>query len=195
VLAACVVLATALPALADGDPASDYLIVQSVFAPFDGSVPDAKVTALNELIQTAKARGFRIRVAMIGGPQDLGSVTALWRRPQQYAQFLGQELFYVYKGRLLIVMPTGYGISRSGKPLPAEAKILRTLPTPAAAGSDLGTSAIAAVRHLASPTGVKLAAPKAPKSKASSDRLKILLIAVAVVLIVAITVLPRRRRR
>ena len=60
---------------------------------------------------------------------------ALWRQPQKYAQFLGQELFYVYKGRLLIAMPNGYGIYQHGKRVTTERKLLDKLPPPGERGS------------------------------------------------------------
>src|SRR3954453_23411029 len=112
--AACV----AVPAAhADGDPASDYLLTQNVFVPFDGKVPKEQADALNAVVLDAKKKGYTIRVALISREFDLGAVPSLWRKPKTYARFLGQELFFVYKGRLLVVMPNGYGVSRAGKPL------------------------------------------------------------------------------
>src|SRR5262245_48170672 len=101
------ILALALPAAAraDGDPASDFLITQDSFIPTDANVPASTVESLNALLQEARDKKYRMKVALIASPSDLGAVTPLWRQPQRYAQFLGQELFYVYKGRLLIVMP------------------------------------------------------------------------------------------
>ena len=49
---------------------------------------------------------------MIATNSDLGSIAALWRRPQLYAQFLGRELSLVYHGELLVVMPNGFGVVR-----------------------------------------------------------------------------------
>src|SRR2546422_211870 len=134
IAAAC--FAAAVPGLAraDGDPASDFLVTQDVFLPFDVKVPVAEAGRLTTLVAAAETHGFRIKVALIAGPGDLGSVTALWRKPQQYAEFLGQELYYVYKGPLLIAMPNGYGISRRGKPVASDRKLLDALPLP---GRDL----------------------------------------------------------
>ena len=54
---------------------------------------------------------------MIASPTDLGSVTELWRQPQNYARFLAQELSLLYRGPLLVVMPNGYGRYRLEGPL------------------------------------------------------------------------------
>ena len=61
---------------------------------------------------------------MIASSYDLGSITSLWRKPRTYARFLGAELQFVYKDRLLIVMPNGFGISRQGQPVDRE--VVRT---------------------------------------------------------------------
>lgn len=51
---------------------------------------------------------------MIATRSDLGSIGALWRQPQLYAEFLGRELSLVYHGEVLVVMPDGFGVSRDG---------------------------------------------------------------------------------
>ena len=102
-------LAGALPhaARADGDPASDVLLAQPLYLPQDASVPPAEQTQLASLLAAAHQAGYDVRVALIAQPADLGSITALWRQPQNYARFLGQELSLNYTGALLVVMPTG----------------------------------------------------------------------------------------
>jgi hypothetical protein len=179
-------------ARADGDPASDYLLGQDVFFPFEVKVPAAEAARLSKLVADAKARGFPIKVALISGPADLGSVTALWQKPQQYAQFLGQELFFINKGPLLIVMPNGYGVSQAGKPLPAARKVLDGLPPP---GADLAATATTAVRKLAAVRGIELPAPSGSSgSSRNRDRLMIAAAAAAAAVVVAVVALLRRRR-
>jgi hypothetical protein len=200
VLAAATLLAGALApaALADGDPASDYLIGQPVYVPpTDKNVPLSDAGLLDLLVTDAKRRGFTIKVALIGTPTDLGSVTSLWRRPQRYAQFLSEELFYVYKQPLLIVMPNGFGIARRGKPLPAERKLLDAIPVAAGGISNLPVAASGAVQRLAAARGLHLAAPKAPDTarRESHDRVTIIVAAVAVLLLLAAVALARRRWR
>ena len=71
---------------------------------------------LAALASDAAQEGYPIRIALIGSPMDLGSVTALWAKPQQYARFLGAEVSFAYRGRLLIVMPEGLGTYQLGHP-------------------------------------------------------------------------------
>jgi hypothetical protein len=97
IAAVLVVALLAAPiARADGDPASDYLLGQPTFVPPDDGVPKAYADQLNATVAEAKARGYTIRVALIGTRYDMGSVTVLYREPKRYARFLGQELFLVY---------------------------------------------------------------------------------------------------
>src|SRR5581483_5400167 len=124
-LAAAVVVPAAH---ADGDPASDYLIAQQVFYPYYSNVPKATLKQLQDTVAAANKKGFTIRVAVITSPYDLGSVSALWEKPQPYCRFLSQELSFAYKGRLLIVSPKGYGFVDKTKPVPASLALVRRVP-------------------------------------------------------------------
>jgi hypothetical protein len=108
VLAAAAALAVPR-ALADGDPASDVLLTRSVFVPYGAPVSQAVVTQLETVVARARKAGYPIKVAIVRVPYDLGAVTSLYGKPQVYARFLGRELMFLYRGRLLIVMPQGYG--------------------------------------------------------------------------------------
>ena len=121
-LVACLVCvaALALPAavLADGDPASDYLIVQDAFLPYPP--PDAAADAeLSAALAAVRHEHGRVKVAVIATPNDLGSVSSLFGRPGDYARFLGLELRFAYGAALLVVMPAGYGFYNDGKLTPA----------------------------------------------------------------------------
>ena len=111
VLVLCLLIAAvATPAArADGDPASDFLLTYQVFYPYYTNTPKATLERLKETVADANKRGYKIRVAVITSPYDLGSVSALWGKPQAYAGFLAEELAFVYRDRLLIVSPKGYG--------------------------------------------------------------------------------------
>jgi hypothetical protein len=112
---ACALAGAAAPrALADGDPASDVLASQQLFLPSDGGFPESQAGQLAALLRSAHRGGYRIRVAVISSRADLGSVTELWRKPQLYEQFLGQELSQVYSGTLLVAMPDGFGVGPVG---------------------------------------------------------------------------------
>src|SRR5207248_5654461 len=99
---------TSPAARADGDPASDVLYFQDVFLPYAKPSADAS-KQLGTTVAAANKAGFRIKVAVIRSEQDLGSVPSLFNRQDIYARFLGTELKLFYTGRLLVVMPAGYG--------------------------------------------------------------------------------------
>ena len=117
-------------ARADGDPASDVLLSQSLFLPQDAGVPATDQTQLASLLAAAHRADYNLRVALIAGPADLGSVTALWRQPRNYARFLGQELSLNYTGALLVVMPDGYGFYRPRGASASEQSVLNQLTPP-----------------------------------------------------------------
>ena len=52
-------------ALADGDPASDVLASQPLFAPADGGFAQSDLARLNGLLSSAQRQGAPIRVALI----------------------------------------------------------------------------------------------------------------------------------
>jgi len=156
-------------ARADGDPASDVLYAENVFLPQDASMSPNQQAQLGALLQAAQRSGYRIKVALIASPTDLGSVTPLWDQPRNYALFLGQELSLVYRGVLLVIMPNGFGLYGPG-PVAAEQSALGGLHPPGAGG--LGTAALTAVERLAAASGYRLAIPNgvvAPSSTAGSS--------------------------
>ena len=145
-------------ARADGDPASDVLSTQQLFLPQDAGVPTAQQVQLAALLQETASDGYPIRVALIASPADLGSVSALWRRPHNYALFLGQELAYTYRGRLLVVMPDGFGFYGFNRAAANERAALAA--TRPAAGA-LGGAVLTAVQRLAAAAGHRLPLPSA----------------------------------
>lgn len=145
---------------ADGDPASDVLTQQALFLPQDAGLTATEQAQLAGLLQTATRSGYQLRIAIIASAADLGSVTELWRQPQTYAKFLGQELSLVYNGPLLVIMPDGVGVYHFNRPAAAEQSALASLPAPAA-GARLGAVALAAIQHLAAAAGHPLPTPSA----------------------------------
>jgi hypothetical protein len=199
---ALAVLAAALAvpsALADGDPASDYLITQPKFLPFDAHVAKAQANELTGLLAAAKKKGFEIRVAVISSKVDLGAVPILYGKPQTYAHFLGQELFYWYKHHLLVVMPAGYGVYNYKLAPAADLKTVAALPPPRTTdGTKLVEAANRAVRALARQHGVALPADSAAGSgsSTSSDRIVLgIAVAGALALVAAYFLLRRRLAR
>jgi hypothetical protein len=197
VLALAVLLAALLAtpsARADGDPASDYLISQKVFFPYDLKVSPAAQQQIAALVDEANRAGFKIRVAMIWSSYDLGAITGLWRRPQTYARFLGAELKYVYRDRLLIVMPNGFGFNHPGHAATKEyATLSKIAIQPGPTGFVDATRT--AVQRLAAASGVKLTGAVTVKGDSQNrDRLIIVLGAIAALLVaIALRLVLRRR--
>ena len=173
-------------ARADGDPASDVLATQTAFLPQDAGIPLAQQSQLTKLLRDAASSGYQIRVALIATRSDLGSVTELWRRPQTYAQFLGQELSLVHRGPLLVVMPGGFGFWSPVSNGASERSVLRAVHVPP--GPDaLAAGALAAVQHLAAAAGHDVAIPPPSASVAgrrSSDTTAVVVFALGAALIV-----------
>ena len=192
-VAAALTFAMAPSARADGDPASDYLITQKVFFPYDLKVPPAQQQQLVALVDEANRAGFTLRVALISSSYDLGSITSLWQKPQTYARFLGAELKYVYKNRLLVVMPNGFGFNRPGRSAAPEYAVLAKIPVkPGPTG--LIDSSLAAVQALAKASGVTLSGTTSARpSSRNHDRLIIVIAALAALAVAVVLRLVLRR--
>jgi len=197
-IAACLLAAVAAQsARADGDPASDYLLGQKVFLPYDAKFPPRQAAELTGLIDAANKAGFKIRVAILWSDYDMGSVTVLWRKPRTYARFLGLELGFVYKQRLLIVMPNGFGFNWPKHPTAAEYALLERIAIPRGAPGLL-TAASAAVTKLAAASGVTVAAPgrvTTPAQRNAHDREIIIAAALAALALAAAARYLLRKRR
>jgi hypothetical protein len=210
VFALSLALATPRSALANGDPASDVLATKDVFVPGEfnsapptGLLPSNRVAQLRALVADSRAHGYRIKLALISAPSDLGLVYQLWHQPGRYASFLGQELraFWNYRGRLLVVMPNGYGIYHDGRSVAGEEKILDKLSLPSGP-LDIARASENPVLRLASDRGVKLTLPPLPKPaepKDSNDHRDLAWLAAGGLLLIAVAaaavVFIRRRRR
>ena len=138
------------PARADGDPASDILLIDNVFLTYSVDVSPAAKTALQQEVAKLNKAGFRVKVAVIADPADLGAVPSLFGKPQVYAKFLAAEIAFQYTNRLLVVMPNGFGFWRSGKSIVREKKILARLKVKQG-GDGLAYSAVTALKALAKP--------------------------------------------
>ncbi len=163
VLAAVAAIA-ALPASsarADGDPASDTLLEQSVFYPYNAPSRPAQL-ALQQVVDRVYARGNRIKVAVIYDQADLGSLPSLFGHPGDYAQFLGIELGLWYVGPLLVVMPAGFGVYDGGRSTAGEDAVLRSVHVDASSPDGLTQSATAAVQHLAAASALDSTDIRAP---------------------------------
>ena len=194
-LVALAVLAFApAAARADGDPASDVLLLQDSYLPYAPPVSKDVANVLGTLLKQAKAKGFNLKVAIIGSQQDLGSVPQLFGQPQNYADFLEREIAFNSKKMLLVVMPAGYGVSA----LPQGAgAALNGLHAPASANpDDLARSAIDATVLLAKAAGHPLPKPSVPGGGGGgSSASPVLIFGVPVVLLAVAGVLMTLKRR
>jgi hypothetical protein len=184
-------------ARADGDPASDYLLAQQVFLPYASSVASQAQKRLVGTVAAANRRGFPIRVALIPTSFDLGSITELWRQPKTYARFLDTELSFVYKGRLLILMPNGFGFAWLHHSTSSEYQVLDKVPI-AASPSGIMAAAQTAVQRLAAASNVRLAATAASGDTSQNQFNPILIVAIALTvgaLTLGARFLTRRRAR
>jgi hypothetical protein len=155
-IAALAVLAPA--ALADGDPASDFLLSQASFlSPYDGKIPTSQQKRIEAMLQSAKEQGFPLKLAVIVTRYDLGAVPILFRKPQTYAKFLAQEDFYFWKDELLVVMPNGYGLYKLKGLPPADKAVIAKLPKlDTTDGPELATATEQAITALAARRGLTL---------------------------------------
>lgn len=193
ILCLAVTAAGAPRALADGDPASDILLAENVFYPYTPPTAVALQRDLDGATAAAARVGVPVKVALIASPVDLGVITALWQRPQEYAEYLDEEISFGSPQPLLVVMPDGYG----GRSLtPREVRALASLPAPAGRTSDdLATAALTAIRRLAAADGhpIPLAATAAGDGGDSLLLLTLLTLA-ALIIAGAVSAVTLRRR-
>lgn len=186
VVAAAAVVAVPA-ARANGDPASDVLITNQVFVGPEVPVPQSDQDTLTKTVAAANERGYPVRVALIAFTGDLGTAVSLWGHPRDYAKFLGSELAFAYAKRLLVAMPSGFGVYHGRKPVAEERRALAAVnagKTPA----ELTRSTTRAVRALAAQQGIALPSFE-HRSTATRDRV---LIVAAGVLFLLIVLVPGR---
>ena len=141
---------------ANGDPASDILLQSKIYFPTQ-RVGVQEATDLKKIVASANAKGYAIRVALIEDESDLGTVPNLLNQPQKYSEFLGPEIRFVYKGDLLVVMPTGLGLTTTDQTVPP-AKAIEGMQVEAGGSPNgLALTAGEAVAALAKASGHPLA--------------------------------------
>jgi hypothetical protein len=194
VLLAALALLVPGAARANGDPASDVLLTDQVFLPFEAPISDSAKKDLRDTVSEANKKGFKIRVALIAFTSDLGTATALWGHPQDYSKFLAKEIAFVTTDPLLVSMPAGFGFYDQGRPVASEQQVLAKVKR-GRVPTELAESTTAAVRALAAAKGITL-----PKSfSGSSDTRDRLILGAAVLALLLVLVFPaglvRRRRK
>jgi hypothetical protein len=177
---------------ADGDPASDVLLAQDAFYPYQPKVSPALEAAMEKALRAAgRAGALRMKVAIIGAPEELGLVPKFFGHPQAYAQFLDREISFNQQQPLLVVMPAGFGV------IPANlAKELAGVPVYAQQHSyGLTRSAILAVVALARVQGHPIATPAISPASSSSSAPALLVFGLPAILLAVAGVVVMRRGR
>jgi hypothetical protein len=186
IVAAAVLLCAPAAARANGDPASDYLLVRHVFLPFNAKVDAGAHARLNDTIAAANKAGYAIKVAVIGTRYDLGTAFSLYNKAERYAEFLGLELSFQYTGHLLVVMPNGFGVALNGRKDPPGIRAVAGLPGPGTDATKQVEAATTAVRRLAAAAGHPL--PAGAGSGGSSKTRDRIVIAAGVTALAAVLV-------
>jgi hypothetical protein len=163
-------------ARADGDPASDVLLTDNVFLSFQSPYGSAEGRVLEGLAKDAKRQGFPMRVAVITQIADLGAIGGLYGKAQRYADFLGSEIRFVYRGTLVVAMngkPGGFGVHGPGATAAARRALARMkLPRTPLTAAELARLAAVAMQRVAAASGHHLALPSgATTTKKTSTRL------------------------
>jgi hypothetical protein len=185
VLAAALAATAAGTARADADPASDVLLTQNVFLSFQSPYGSAEGRALDGLAKEGKRQGFPMRVAVITQIADLGGIGGLYGQAQRYADFLGRELTFVYRGTLVVAMngkPGGFGVHGPGATPAARRTLARMkLPRTPLTAAELARLAAVAMQRVAAASGHDLPLPSGAtttaKKKTSTRLLDVFLIA------------------
>jgi peptidoglycan-N-acetylglucosamine deacetylase len=179
-------------ALADADPASDILLAQNAFYPYQPPVPHALEATMETVLRSAARAGLPLKVAVIGSREDLGAVPEFFGHPQQYAQFLDKEISYNNRPPLLVVMPAGFGVVAAGPPNALAGLKLDTQHS----SYGLVRSAILAVVSMVRATGRTIATPSIPPNSSAGGSPGILFaIPAALLVLVGLAALRRRGSR
>jgi hypothetical protein len=190
----------ALPsfAVADGDPASDVLIANTLYTPVAQKISPPVLAELQTTIREANAGGFKVRVALILDRTDLGAVPQLFGEPVKYVKLLASELVYAWKGAVVAVQPSGVGV-QNVEPLAPAQKLADSVAVAKPASADaLAEAANTTIRKLAAEDSVTFTAGGSTSSKDSTDSttriLGGVLIVVLILLFIGQIVIRRRAR-
>jgi hypothetical protein len=191
------VLVTAAPAvLADADPPSDVLLLQSVYYPYQPPVSDKLRRTLDSVVAASQKAGYPVKVALVESQVDLGAIPQLFGKPAEYAPFLGREIAFKSKNPLLVIMPAGIATNNvSAKAQQA----IQGIKIDASKESDgLVAAAIEAIPKMATASGHPVAAVPVPSSgggKKAGGGTSPLIVFGAPVLLVALAALVAALRR
>jgi hypothetical protein len=179
-------------ARADGDPASDVLLSQRVFLPYQPAVSKPVVAQIERAGAEIAATNRPVRVAVIYSRADLGAVPDFFGKPVQYAKFLAAELALGYRGGLVVVMAQGLGTHAL---TPAAVRSLRGLKVDPSGGPDgLARAGVFALQRIAKAQGRPIPTVIAESPGGTSSAL-VGALAVAALAVLAGAVVSLRRLR
>lgn len=168
-------LALGAPAVAhaDGDPASDVLVMQDAYYPYAPPTDGRYKRALDGVLKRARDAGYPVKVALIQTPRDLGAYPTLFNDPNRYADLLARELPQNRHGakltgqRILVVMPGGFGGRDLGDQV--DGPLSQTSIQDAAESNGLAVAAIGAVARLATANGHPVPVPPEASAKVTAS--------------------------
>jgi hypothetical protein len=107
-------------ARADVDPASDVLLLQDYFLPYQPQVCSEYKNGLAAATKRSRTAGYPLKLALIASSYDLGGAPQFFGNPREYAKFLGHEVELAGHGvgrparvlPVIVVMPQGFGFYR-----------------------------------------------------------------------------------
>jgi hypothetical protein len=192
-------------ALGDVDPASDVLLQQDWFVPYQPQVCTQIKDALATATRRSSDAGYHVKVAAIGSQTDLGAAPQFFGHPAPYASFLGKELgsFSAHSRRkvtnvpLLVVMPQGFALwPRNPR---GEATLKGITLSKSADPNALARAAVTAVPKLAAAAGHPVAAvPIKSGCSHKSNALLLFVVPIGLLLLAGLLVrfvVPRGRER
>ena len=177
-------LAVPAGALADGDPASDVLLLRDLYLPYSPPPSKPPARALQQMLAKLRTEGYPFKLALIETRGDLGAFPELLGKPANYAKLLESEIaFKVHKPRLLVVMQDA-GLAGRNLGAKGDAIIAAIKPDPAQRSDGLVKAATEALGKLAAAGGHPVAVPKigATSSDQGSSHTALYIVAAIVVL-------------
>lgn len=198
-LTAIAVLLAPAAARADGDPASDVLLIQDAYLPYFPAPVKPLAQTLTRLLAQVRKAGYPMKVALIQSAGDLGAYPQMLGKPAPYANLLASEIvFKVKQPHLLVVMPDGFAGRNLG---PEAAGLLAKITIDQSAKSDgLVRAALEAVARLATANGRPTQVPEvkttAKQSGGGSSHTALYVVAGIIVLLgIALVAISVRSRK
>ena len=158
-ITALALLSVPAAARADGDPASDVLLKQDAFFPYNPSPSDGSARAVLEVTRRAREAGWPVKVAIIASPDDLGAVARMFKVPFRYAALLSKE---TGDPHLLVFTPNGF----AGRQLGEDAEQKLESIEPAGDADGLTRQALKTIADLAEDAGHPVETPAVDTSAA-----------------------------